>query len=521
MDFRSPQHLIWFVIITAGSAVFLIWTIRHRQQQAKLFGYPPWSVPRWPGWRALVLAIAMSVLALALTGPAWGEESELVYTSGSDLFILLDCSASMQCRDILPSRLQTAGFLAMGLLKELPGIRAGLVVFAGDAFPACPLTGDHQLIRSLLSSPDPEMLSRQGTDYGSLFRVLERVLYKREPGRRLNILLLSDGEYFNRPEAGDFRRIRSFNPRFIAAGIGTEQGGMIEIPGPHGPEMLKDGEGKPVVSTLRKDNLQALCQSLDGSYYQLETVGLTARQILDRHLRNQEAGSFSSQQRPKVRTSQLLWFPFLMLALFLCSDPLPRLHFKRYTPVLALMAAGLCWSCRTGPGDHAATGNRLFEQGHFAEAAARYEKALAGWPDRTEARQVLAINLSGALALAGSPDRGQTVSAGALATGTPGGHFDDLSYNLGCCQMLLHRPQDAATAFRRCLESNPGHQNARWNLELLQQSEPPGPAPPVPPPPAPPRFPGMERYLDSLRDQEKSVQPKKPARPKQDGGPSW
>ncbi len=39
----------------------------------------------------LIPAAAVFIL-LALAGPSWGDEAEVVYTSGLDIYFVLDCS---------------------------------------------------------------------------------------------------------------------------------------------------------------------------------------------------------------------------------------------------------------------------------------------------------------------------------------------------------------------------------------------------------------------------------------------
>ena len=113
------------------------------------------------------LRIALLVLATGLVGLALDRslrEAPQLTGAGADVVLAIDVSRSMDTRDVPPSRLRRAIRLAERTVQVADGIRIGLVVFAGDAFPVLPLTQDWDAILTYLQSFDSDLISLPGTD---------------------------------------------------------------------------------------------------------------------------------------------------------------------------------------------------------------------------------------------------------------------------------------------------------------------------------------------------------------------
>src|SRR5206468_3195568 len=78
-------------------------------------------------------AAAFALLVLGAAGPEWGRELVRRSAVGSDVVLLMDVSASMDVRDVPPSRLEEARREALAVLDRLTGSRVAVVAFAGDA----------------------------------------------------------------------------------------------------------------------------------------------------------------------------------------------------------------------------------------------------------------------------------------------------------------------------------------------------------------------------------------------------
>lgn len=139
-----------------------------------------------------LLAVAFSILALA--GFSWGQRSVEEDRSGLDVVVAVDVSRSMRATDgDETSRIIEARETIRGLVQELPTARFGIVVFAGRALRAVPVTEDRVSVDSFIASLGTEVLSAQGTD---LEAGLETAFAAFPEGANRNrvIVVLSDGE---------------------------------------------------------------------------------------------------------------------------------------------------------------------------------------------------------------------------------------------------------------------------------------------------------------------------------------
>lgn len=515
--FLRPQYLPWVWAALCVAGLWLAWHLRRVRAQETRFAPAGTPLKRRPPVRAVLLAGALPVLVLSMAGPSWGLEAEIQYTSGLDLYFLVDCSYSMLARDVAPSRQKAATFLAMSLLKELPGARAGLIAFAGGAFPVCPLTSDGDIIRSLLSQLHPDVLNRQGTNFEAPLDTLARMVSKTDSRRRLAVVFLSDGESFREPSGAVLETLRRRAPEFVAVGVGTPEGAFLEDPRSRFTEWIRDKDGQLVRSRLGEKNLIALSDALGGRYFRLQTVGLTSRQILDGALRNRGAGTYTSRLLPQDQSAWFISAGALLLALVVCTGGTRRKNPRSAAALLLLALVPV-----TGCGGRKAEalvrqGNDLYARGEYADAAGLYGRAMRQAEPGSDLRALAGANLAAALTLAGRS--GEALRAAERSLREGGGPRESaLRYNLGCSQVLEERRADAAESFRRCLERNPADFHARWNLELLlNDRQPPPSRGPTPPPPDD----QADRFFDSLKDQEKTKLPRAQSRPAGTGGPYW
>ena len=82
-----------------------------------------------------LLVMASAGIGLALARPQWGEQAETSQLLGQDVVFLMDCSRSMLATDVTPNRLERAKLAIMEFVQRQAHGRAGLVAFAGQAFP--------------------------------------------------------------------------------------------------------------------------------------------------------------------------------------------------------------------------------------------------------------------------------------------------------------------------------------------------------------------------------------------------
>ena len=211
--------------------------------------------------RGSLFGTGLMLLFCAAAGPQCGEHTEIVKRAGIDVVIALDASTSMLARDVKPSRLERAKAEVSALLDRLKGDRVGLVVFAGEAFPQCPLTTDYSAARLFLRAVDPANMPQQGTAIAEALREARRVL---EGGGRGNagraVLLITDGEDQQGDALQAATELGEAGIRVYAVAVGSEAGEPIPLTDKAGnvTGYKKDREGKTVLTRTDVSGLREL-----------------------------------------------------------------------------------------------------------------------------------------------------------------------------------------------------------------------------------------------------------------------
>lgn len=137
-----------------------------------------------------LLAIIFVILALAR--PQTHNDVKSVRGEGIDIVLCLDVSGSMLAQDFHPNRLEAARKVAVEFVRNRPTDRIGLVIFAGESFTQCPVTGDHAMLESQIRQADGSFL-KDGTAIGSgLATSVDRL--RTSDAKSKVVILLTDGE---------------------------------------------------------------------------------------------------------------------------------------------------------------------------------------------------------------------------------------------------------------------------------------------------------------------------------------
>ncbi|MGI9434067.1 MAG: VWA domain-containing protein, partial [Geminicoccaceae bacterium] len=139
------------------------------------------------GWIALVLALAAPVT----------EGDPLQESSGRDLLLALDLSASMEARDVeldgrRVDRFTAIKALAGAFIEGREGDRVGLIVFGEETYLVAPLTYDVQAVEGFLDEVTIGMPGRK-TAIGNAIGLAIKTLQEQPASTRV-LILLSDGD---------------------------------------------------------------------------------------------------------------------------------------------------------------------------------------------------------------------------------------------------------------------------------------------------------------------------------------
>lgn len=221
-----------------------------------------------PRRRALgtgLFAAGLLLGAAALLEPAFGEGPGAPEARGADVVLCLDVSRSMEARDEGRSRLARAKEEIRALAEGARGDRLALVLFAGEARLACPLTGDGPGLAALAEAAGPEAVGRGGTDLGA---AVEAALAALRPGEGAHaaVVLLTDGEDL---EGRGLRAAGLAAARGVAlhaVGFGSPRGAKIPLAGGGGNGFRRDRAGRAVVTALDAGGLRAVAAAGGGVF---------------------------------------------------------------------------------------------------------------------------------------------------------------------------------------------------------------------------------------------------------------
>lgn len=286
LTFGNPE-LGWLALVALALTAWGVW--RQRRAEAALARLGRGKVVarlfanRSPGRalaRELLVGLALLLLVLAATRPRYGLRETEVSNAGIDIVFAVDASKSMLVRDIVPNRLQGTSLEISGLLDRLAGGRVALVPFAGIPFVQCPLTTDHEVIRTYLAELKVEDMPVGGTNLGRAISVAADVLTGQEQSEQAKlsdnlvpqfkgskhkaIVIFSDGEDHEGDAVEAAKKAAAKGIRVYTVGVGSSFGDPVPIVGPDGSVTgtLKDEQGNPIFSKL---DLELLGQVSDAS----------------------------------------------------------------------------------------------------------------------------------------------------------------------------------------------------------------------------------------------------------------
>jgi Ca-activated chloride channel family protein len=274
----------------------------------------------WRRWlRIGLLGMAGVALVLSLMRPQLGLRHVATPRVGAEIMIALDVSRSMLAEDVAPNRLERAKAEIADLLPYLDGDAVGLIAFAGRAAVLSPLTPDFGFLRLVLEGVGPNSAQRGGTRLEEPIRLaLEGFGPTRGASRAL--LLITDGEDHDSFPLDAAAAAAEQGVRIIAIGFGDEAGSEVHVTDPHSGarSLLRDADGRSVVSRLDGELLRELALATRGAYVPAGTGVLDLESIYDEHIARLTRGELDPRGRT-VRDEAYPWFVLAGLVLLVSS----------------------------------------------------------------------------------------------------------------------------------------------------------------------------------------------------------
>jgi Ca-activated chloride channel family protein len=277
MSFGLHVWLFALPAILLGVVLLWIWSATRARQILRAAIRSP-HLDRWLSsvavgrrrFKQVLLAMGLAALVLALARPQWGRNEIEIERTGVDLVIALDVSRSMLAVDAeRTNRLTVARAALERLLDELGGDRAALVVFAGEAFLAAPLTRDHTAVARALASANPDTVSEQGSNLGEAIKRARESFDRAAQGPKA-LLVVSDGEQLQGDALEAARAAAREGVQVHTASVGSIAGARVPRRRDDGVGFARNAMGREVVSRRDEQRLQQIATAGGGRYTRIE-----------------------------------------------------------------------------------------------------------------------------------------------------------------------------------------------------------------------------------------------------------
>jgi Ca-activated chloride channel homolog len=206
----------------------------------------------------LLRYLCLAALIVALARPRSFNDLTMQNNEGIDIMLCIDISGSMNAIDLAPSRLVAAKEVAANFVNQRPYDRIGLVLFAGEAFTACPVTTNQDFLLKTIYETESNSLTygtHIGEGLGSSVSGLEKSKAKSKV-----VILLTDG--VNDPNGQDVspqdasELAKALGIRVYTIGAGVDGRAPIPEVNEVGDTVIKYMENaidEPLLKTIAKE----------------------------------------------------------------------------------------------------------------------------------------------------------------------------------------------------------------------------------------------------------------------------
>lgn len=465
MRFGAPQFFPLFIIVPL-TILFYFWAFQKKRILIEKYLSPELkprlltSLSYTKQRLQTTLLIACLLFAIgAVIQPKWGFHWEKVAHRGIDIIIALDVSKSMLAEDIAPNRITRAKRKIGDLLQIIKGDRVGLIAFAGVAHLQVPLTTDYGVVAIFLDAIDTELIPVQGTAIGETITTAIRAfeaspLAGTKNGRVL--ILMTDGEDL----AGDAMKAavaaKAAGVQIYTIGIGKAEGAPMPVAG---GGFKKDQKGELVLTRLDESMLKEIALTTGGGYVQSiagnEDLNQVYKTIQMKAGEGATPKGILKTDRKQIFVERYQW-P-LLVALFCLV--LERFLSNRIGLLLmTLLFVQPVWAGSTERGEAA------YKKGEFRTALKEFQDAQVDAPQRSDRSYNTA---NGYYKIKQYEEANQLFSS--VSKSDNRALKENGFYNGGNTAYRQGKLDNAVDAYKKALEIDPKDEDAKYNLNFVQQ----------------------------------------------------
>lgn len=319
----SPEYWPWAVFMLPILA--MIGVIYYRSRRATGWWFDAADMHFFiPEAKLVMRGLVGLLLMAALLGPFWGRMEQEIPMRGREVYFLIDVSASMNCEDIKPTRLDKVKRELKRSIEQMNGDRVGLIVFTSDAYVQCPLTSDLNAANLFLDLVGTAQFSNSGTNFREALQTaltrFEDTEDSTEVRRKLSrsIVLISDGEDFGGEYGSVVGRLKEHDIKVFPVGVGTYEG--AQVPDYRNGQKVgykRAEDGGQAISQLKDATLQDIAGSFGTEYLALDDQFDNFDPVVDQ-IKMLSAQELDRQSR-YAEVNRYQWFLGLGVILFIAT----------------------------------------------------------------------------------------------------------------------------------------------------------------------------------------------------------
>jgi Ca-activated chloride channel family protein len=479
MSFGEPVFLWWLLALPLAGALVAYEHRRRRKRLEQLVAgrLLPELTDSIAASRMLIKRIlflgALAAILIALARPQFGFIEQNFERHGRDIALAIDTSKSMLSTDETPNRLERAKVTAQDILAAMRGDRIGLIAFAGVAQVQAPMTIDYETVLDAITDLSTNTIERGGTDITSAIRAAELALGKSQDRAKRAMVLITDGEDLEEDSIAAAKGAAAYGIRIFTVGVGTREGSEIPVDAAR-QEFTRDPSGNFVRSRLDENRLGRIAEETGGFYVHLDNESVA--QLINNGLRKlgeRDAG----EQSTHIPIERYRW-PLAIGLILLAASSAVNVRQQKTLPRSAApstVSAALMAVLVLVLTANADSGLDQYTQGDFDGAL----KSFRAQQKRDPESPSVNFNLGDAAYRLQKYDQAFEAYSKAMVSGDPGTQ-EAAYYNAGNAlfkagdhaqdlEQQLTSYYDARYQYQQALNRNPGDEQAKKNLRLLEE----------------------------------------------------
>ncbi len=195
------------------------------------------------------ISLAWLFLVIAIANPRWDYIDIEAFRPDVNIVFLVDVSSSMNANDERPSRLNRVKQEINDITENINSVNYAIVAFAHNASVIAPLTDDAKIINYYAGVLNTQIMPIQGSNIKAGLDVANNILAKYKNGVNY-IILMSDGEFSEKIDSKKLEEIKQ-NTNIVSYGFGTIEGSPIND---EKGNLIREN-GKLIISKINPENL--------------------------------------------------------------------------------------------------------------------------------------------------------------------------------------------------------------------------------------------------------------------------